>query len=138
MQNDSIQDHLRDLVRLATADANFDPRELSLLLDIGEKHGLGESEVRQLIAAPPRVADRPRVPLLDAVDRLYDLARMALADGVVRDEEVAVIASLATRMGIPDDMSSDFASGLISDVRDARPKSEILSEIESQLKDGQS
>lgn len=128
--------HLRDLVRMAAVDDSIALEELSVLFKIAKRHGMSAEELQQFILASESTESTSTPPdILVAVDRLYDLAVMAHADGKVEAAERQMIGVIAVRLGIPREGSLDFTDGLLQDVAAGMSKDAVLGALSEVLND---
>ncbi len=132
----SLHEHLRDLIQIAVSDAHFAPAEIAVLYSVAGRNGITDADLRQLITTQATPPPTTPIDLVEAIDRLFDLASMVLADGVVEEDEMACLASFAERFGIPKELSRDFAGRLIDDVRSGMPKETLLASVRGQLAGG--
>lgn len=82
---------LSRLIALAYADQNVDVRELELIYSIALERGVPKEALESIMLRPHLVdASLPTTPH-ERVSHLYDLARLVVADEVVRPEERAML-----------------------------------------------
>ena len=95
---DVMKRHFFNLYCLALSDGYLDFKELQTLYDIGVERGITPEQINQWVLTA-NIA--PKVPetLSDKVECLYDLTRMAWADGKIANEEREVIKKCAVRYG---------------------------------------
>ena len=91
--------HLSNLLALAMADGQLHKNEEALLFKLGEKYGLKERQVSNILKSKKKV--ELYVPKKDEekMDQLYDLLTMVYADGVVDDNEVTFCKDVVNRFG---------------------------------------
>lgn len=101
-----ISKSAREVIMVAAqvlmADGVIDEREKQLLASIGEKHGIKIQEMDEILEAIRQglvYVPTPESQSIMALDTLRVAAKMALADGVVTDDEVDAIANLGLQMG---------------------------------------
>lgn len=80
--------HLHNLVALANVDGHLHEDEQKLLYELGEKYGIKEKTVRDLIEH--RAEFKPHVPphFDEKIDQLFDFMLMIMADREIHHKEV--------------------------------------------------
>lgn len=122
-----------DLFTLAIADGFVSPDELSIIYDKGKELGLDQQEVDDAIQNPHRVAFDPPGSLVDAVARLYDLARVLISDGTIDPREVGVLRSFAARFGVQDRLIDQVVSGLVEEVRAGTSREALIESLAKEV-----
>ena len=128
--DESLKWHFFNLYCMALSDTDFDPKEAELLYKIGLEHGLDKTTIDEIVVTSGL---RPEVPATidDKVAYLYDLARMAWADGKIEDEERHVLLKNILRFGFKDENKEQIMNYLIESVRNSKPVNEIMNEIKA-------
>ncbi len=88
--------------QILMADGVIDPREKQLLTNIGVKYGMTDVEIDEVLDSIRQglvYVPKPDSQSVLALETLRVAAKMALADGVVTDDEVDAIANLGLQMG---------------------------------------
>ena len=99
----SIPDHLRQhfyhLYAIALADLHVSPYELEMLISFGNERGITRHEIQGLLLSTvPFHSEVPNDPR-ERIRCLYDMARLALADTVLTDEEHRVLERITLLFG---------------------------------------
>jgi uncharacterized tellurite resistance protein B-like protein len=120
--------HFFNLYCLALSDGYLDFTELQTLYDIGVEHGISPEQINQLVLTA-NIA--PQVPetIAEKVECLYDLSRMAWADGKIEPEERDVIKKCVVRYGFLPENADGIVDYFIESVKENKSKNDILNEI---------
>ena len=111
------------------ADGIIDARELETLYKIGiEQYQLTQEEITSVIRDAGTSLILP-TSLKGKVQFLYNLATIALADGVVDEEELALLKKYTVRMGFEKENVEGIVNYLISSAKDNIPFNDIISNI---------
>ena len=81
-----IKSHFLRLFQMALVDDNFSPLELKKLYLFAEERGIPKEELDKILLTPSENTDIPE-KIETRIEYLYDLARMALADGIIHEDE---------------------------------------------------
>ena len=128
VMDDVLKWHFFNLYCLALSDEQFDFTELQFLYSIGVNHGITPEQINQLVLTAnitPKVPDT----IAEKVECLYDLARMAWADGKIEPEEREIIRKCVMRYGFLPENATEIVDYFIESVKDNKSKEEILHEI---------
>ena len=128
VMDEVLKRHFFNLYCLALSDGYLDFTELQSLYDIGVEHGITSDQINQLVLTA-NIA--PKVPetIEEKVECLYDLARMAWADGKIEPEERDIIKKCVIRYGFLPENATGIVDYLIESVKENKSKNEILNEI---------
>ena len=128
--DDSLKWHFFNLYCMALSDTDFDPREAELLYKIGLEHGLNKSVIDEIVVTSGL---HPVIPqtLEEKVSYLYDLARMAWADGVIEDEERIVLKKYVLRFGFEVNNADGIVDYLLDSVEKGKTLEQLYNEIKS-------
>ncbi|MBQ6208184.1 MAG: hypothetical protein IJK42_00205 [Prevotella sp.] len=126
--DDSLKWHFFNMYCMALSDTDFDPKEAELLYKIGLEHGLDKNVIDEIVVTSGL---RPEIPITmeEKVSYLYDLTRMAWADGKIEGEEQLVLQKNILRFGFKDENKEQIMSYLIESVRNAKSLDQIINEI---------
>ncbi len=128
VMDDVVKRHFFNLYCLALSDGYLDFTELQTLYDIGIEHGITPDQINQLVLTA-NIA--PKVPetIAEKVDCLYDLTRMAWADGKIAQEERDIIKKCVVRYGFLEENATGIVDYFIESVKEKKTKTDILNEI---------
>ena len=126
--DDVMRRHFFNLYCLALSDGYLDFTELQALYDIGVEHGITPDQINHLVLTA-NIA--PQVPdtIAEKVECLYDLTRMAWADGKIEPEEREIIKKCVIRYGFLKENAEGIVDYFIENVNRNKSKKEILNEI---------
>ena len=127
---ESIRWHFFNLYCLALSDAEFNPREKELLYKIGVEHGITEDTINNIVVTSGL---SPVVPetLEDKIHYLYDLTRMAWADGIIEESEKALLRKYILLFGFHDENTEGIMEYFLTSVKDGKTIEQIINEIKS-------
>jgi hypothetical protein len=128
VMDDVLKRHFFNLYCLALSDGYLDFKELQTLYDIGVERGITPEQINQWVLTA-NIA--PKVPetLSEKVECLYDLTRMAWADGKIAQEERDIIKKCVVRYGFLEGNATGIVDYFIKSVKDNKSKTDILNEI---------
>jgi len=120
--------HFFNLYCLALSDEEFDFTERQLLYSIGLEHGYTPEMINEVILT---ANIKPVVPdtLAGKVECLYDLVRLAWADGQVMPEEYELIKKCVIRYGFLPENANGIVDYFVESVKDNKSQKQILDEI---------
>jgi uncharacterized membrane protein YebE (DUF533 family) len=82
---------LTRLLALAYVDQEVDLREVELIYSIARERGIAQEKLEAIMLRPHTISTvLPNEPH-ERVLHLYDLARLVVADGIIKDEERAML-----------------------------------------------
>ena len=129
VMDDVMRRHFFDLYCLALSDGYLDFTELQTLYDIGVERGITPEQIKQWVLTANIAPEVPET-LSDKVECLYDLTRMAWADGKIADEEREVIKKCVVHYGRFMDGNADgIVDYFIESIKENKTKTDILNEI---------
>ena len=126
--DDALKWHFFNLYCLALSDEQFDFSELQTLYTIGVEHGITSEQINQIVLTAnisPTIPDT----IEGKVECLYDLARMAWADGKIEPEEREIIKKCIIRYGFLSENSDGIVDYFIESVKENKSKTDIINEI---------
>lgn len=94
-----VKAHLKNLVALAKVDNFIAKTERELIYRIGERNGLSEESVENIIEETS--TSEAHIPLNDSerFDDLFDLVHLMLVDGIIHESEIDFCMNMAERLG---------------------------------------
>ncbi len=126
--DDSLKWHFFNMYCLALSDDEFDISEKEALYSFGVEHGVTPEQINDVILTTnlsPAIPDT----IEGKIDFLYDLARMAWADGKIEPEERNIIKKCVVRYGFLRENADQIVEYLIEAVKQNKTKKEIINEI---------
>ena len=126
--DDALKWHFFNLYCLALSDEQFDFTELQTLYSIGVEHGITSEQINQIVLTA-NIA--PTIPndINGKVECLYDLTRLAWADGKIAPEEREIIKKCVIRYGFLPDNADGIVDYFIESVKGNKSKTDIINEI---------
>ncbi|NBW37542.1 MAG: TerB family tellurite resistance protein [Cytophagia bacterium] len=91
------KNHIKSLLALANADGHMHDSEVALLFKIGQKYGLKDWQVQNLVDSTEKFELTVPDNFNDRMNLLYDLLLMVYADGVVEQREIDFCEDVAKR-----------------------------------------
>ena len=125
---DSLVWHFFNLYCLAVSDNEFDFRERQTLYEIGIEHGITADKINEFVLT---ANINPVIPqdLKTQITYLYDLVRLAWADGKIEPEERNIIKKCIIRYGFLPENVDYIADYLIECVKSNKNVEEIINGI---------
>ncbi|MCR9289970.1 MAG: hypothetical protein NXI23_21555 [Bacteroidetes bacterium] len=125
----ATKSHFLNLFSIALSDSTMDPIELKMLYNIGLEKGIKKEEVDFIINNPHKVRFYKPLTNLEALEQLYDLIRMVLADGIIDPRELTVCSTIAEKLGFQKENIPDLIDYLIEEKRKNVDKDKLISKI---------
>ena len=135
----NIQKHLRVLIRLSMVDNDFDEAERNYIYSIGKVHGIGESEINEMIKEVsddknPEPIHYQALSVEERFSFLYDAIQVMKIDRVIHMSEIKLCERIAERMGYKTQVIKSLSSRIYSDPKITTNKSVLLKESNKFLK----
>jgi len=127
MSNLEIQSNLLRLYQIANANLEFHANELTFLYNYSIERGVNEEELKRILHSPPSILIVPE-KIDTKVEYLYDLTKMALADGNIDDDEKTLLRKFAITFGFELSDIDELLSELESSAKQNKTLSEILNQ----------
>ena len=129
VMDDVMRRHFFNLYCLALSDGYLDFSELQTLYDIGVEHGITPDQINQVVLTA-NIARQVPETIAEKVECLYDLTRMAWADGKIAQEEREVIKKCVVNYGQFMEGNADgIVDYFIKSIKENKTKTDILNEI---------
>jgi uncharacterized tellurite resistance protein B-like protein len=93
------KNHIRNLISLAKADDHMHKKEIELLYRIGDRYGLKDWQVKNVLDSKEKFELNVPDNYNDRMNLLYDLILMVYADEIVEDREIKFCEDVAKRFG---------------------------------------
>jgi uncharacterized membrane protein YebE (DUF533 family) len=101
---------LSTLVKLSRIDDYFDQMELTFLIKIGDRLGLGNNTVEHIIKNPKEGAFKPPKSEQDRMNILYYMLFLMKIDTVISEPEKEMVYHYGFKLGFSKPMLEDFIS----------------------------
>ena len=120
------------LYQMLLADAEVHPNELELLYQIGkEKGGISEEDIQRAIFSPNTIISLDSLSDDDRIEYLYNLSRIAWADGKIDDKEKAILQDASKRLGFAEENSGEISEFLLEQAKEKKSIEEVLQTIKN-------
>jgi uncharacterized tellurite resistance protein B-like protein len=120
------------LYQMLLADAEVHPNELELLYQIGkEKGGITEEEIQRAIFSPNTFVSLESLSDDDRIEYLYNLSRMALADGNIDSKEKEILQEASRQLGFAEENVLEISEFLLAQAKEKRLFEEVLQTIKN-------
>ena len=93
--------HVRNLIKMASADGHVDDVEKDFLNKVAKKDGVEPEEVQHIIDHPNDYSFTPPATKEDRHAQLLNLTIMMMIDDVIDDHEMAMLKKFAIGLGYP-------------------------------------
>jgi uncharacterized tellurite resistance protein B-like protein len=94
------KNHIKNLLALAKADDHMHKKEIELLFRIGDRYGLKDWQVKNLMESKEQFKLNIPDNFNDRMNLLYDLILMVYADEKVEKREIEFCQDVAKRFGL--------------------------------------
>ena len=109
--------HIMNLIKLAKADGIISRQESGLLVKIGEKNGISEEEVFEMVEVSDDFFYNKPANDTERFNQMYDLVEMMAIDGVVDDKEISYTIEIAEKMGIRKSVAWILVNKLVEGIK---------------------
>jgi uncharacterized tellurite resistance protein B-like protein len=132
MMNENDKKMFLGLYQMLLADAEVHPSELKLLYEIGkEKGGISENEIQLALFSPNTFVSLDSLNDDERIEYLYNLSRMAWADGKIEDSERETLQEASKRLGFAKENVEEIIEFLLEQAKDKKPFKEVLQTIKN-------
>lgn len=124
--------HFFILYCMALSDADFAVAEREMLYTIGIENGITPEALNQFITGIGLTSNiKPLIPAntKDKVAVLYDLARMAWADGVIEESERVLLKKYVLLFGFLESNADEIVTFLLDAIKNEVSLESILSQL---------
>jgi len=130
--NDLEKKMFLGLYQMLLADAEVHPKELELLYHIGkEKGGITEEEIQNAIFSPNTLQSLESMDDEERIEYLYNLARIAWADGMIDQREIEILKEASKRLGFAAENLDEISDFLIQQAKESKTITEVLTVIKN-------
>ncbi len=120
--------HFFNLYCMALSDSDFDPRESEVLYQIGLQYGIDKSVINDIIVTSGLRPVQPHT-LEEKVRYLYDLSKMAWADGIIEGSERDLLQKTVIRFGFEESNANAIVDYMLGSVKEGKSIEQVLTEI---------
>ena len=126
--DENLKSHFLSLYCLTVSDNDVHPKELETLYNIGLEYGIPKSEIQSIVLQPNNAKVTPGT-IEEKVAYLYNLTRIAYADGKIAKEEKELIKRYSIKFGFPEENSNAIVEYFLTSVKDGKSVNDILQEL---------
>jgi len=120
------------LYQMLLADSEVHPKELEILYEIGKnKGGISENEIQQAIFSPNRLISLENLNDDERIEYLYNLSRIAWADGKIDEKEFDTLMDATKRLGFNEKNVKEISEFLINQAKENKSFEEVLQTIKN-------
>lgn len=124
--NNVSKENFLNLIQVAKADGVVDKSELEMLHRMGTHLGLTVAEIDNLIQSKDLKVYTPPFEMEKKFHQLYDVAAMALADGVLYKNEISMIKRLALATSFNEKDADRVVNLLINGIKYKKSEEELF------------
>ncbi|MDR3285828.1 MAG: hypothetical protein LBT27_00105 [Prevotellaceae bacterium] len=130
--NEKLKQHFLGLYQMILSDTEVHPKELELLYLIGKEKGVSEQEIQNAIFSPTNLFSFESLSNDDEkIGYLFDLARMAWADGVLDPVERECMINAGKRLGFSEERTADITNFLLEQAENGRSVRDVFETIKT-------
>jgi len=120
------------LYQMMLVDAEVHPTELELLYQIGkEKGSISEEEIHRAIFSPNTFVSQESLSDEDRIEYLYNLSRIAWADGKIEENEKIFLQDTSRRLGFAEENVKEITGFLLEQAKEKKTVREVLQTIKN-------
>ena len=129
--NDNEKKMFLNLYQMVLADDEVHPKELELLYQIGREHDMSEEEIQQAIFSSSTFASMEDLSDDEKIKHLYNLARIAWADGKIDEKEEETLQKASMRLGFAEENAVEISEFLLEQAKEKKSFEKILETIKN-------
>lgn len=115
--NETLKSHFLRIWCMIVADGDVDQNELALMYQLGDEYGLSRVDVQDAILSGGNITTFSEDPI-EKIHYLYDLSRMAWADGNLHEKEKSLLCDYANLFGFNPEIVSSFVDALLQNAKE--------------------
>ncbi|SHJ27204.1 Uncharacterized conserved protein, tellurite resistance protein B (TerB) family [Tangfeifania diversioriginum] len=120
------------LYQMLLADEEVHPNEIAILYQIGKEKGdISEEEIQRAIFSPNTFVSNENLSDDDRIEYLYNLSRIAWADGRIDDREKEILQEASKRLGFANENVVEISEFLLKQAKAEKSFEEILQIIKN-------
>lgn len=108
-----LKGHFLNLYMVALSDNNFDEKELTEILKIGEEKGISKEEFEKIIINPTSIKIHIPTDFISKIKLLYDFARVIWSDRRIEEVEEISFIKYSIKFGFDKEESEELFDWLI-------------------------
>jgi len=120
------------LYQMLLSDAEVHPKELEMLYQIGKAKGcVSEEEIQRAVFSPNSFVSLDSLSDHDRIEYLYNLSRIAWADGKIDNKEKEVLQEASRRLGFAEENVIEISEFLLEQAKGEKSVEEVLQTIQN-------
>jgi uncharacterized tellurite resistance protein B-like protein len=123
--------HLYNLLCIAMADSEMDPRELAMIYQFAQRGGMAVEEIKSCIENPHQLRAHQPEDEVQLLGQLHDLASLVMADGKIDVREIGVLREVVKRFGLEDSAIDALVEAVVERVQQGVPRDVVIQELKS-------
>jgi len=129
--SEKIKAHFLRLYQMAICDDDFSTQELKMLYKSAEERGVSPKYLDEILLNP--INSKSLIPetLEEKVESLYDLTTMVWMDGIVTENEYAMLEKYVAMFGFVEENIKDIVDYFIESVKQGKMKTDILNDLKN-------
>lgn len=127
--DEGLKAHFLSLYQLTLSDNEVHPKELETLYQIGLEYGISKEEIQAIVLSPTQEVMIAPNTLEEKVAYLYNLTRIANADGKIVDEEKELIGKYVIKFGFPQENASAIVDYFLDSFKQGKTINNLLEEL---------
>jgi uncharacterized tellurite resistance protein B-like protein len=131
---EEVKSYFKSLYRMMLSDDDIHEQELSMLYQLAIDKGIPEQDIDNFLGEPLDDDDMftPHDTLIK-IEYLYDLARMAWADGNVDDREKQTLVHFCTSFGFAEENIPLIIEFLLEEAKRGASKQSVMEQVKQTL-----
>jgi uncharacterized tellurite resistance protein B-like protein len=128
---EKLKAHFLRLYQMAICDDDFSTQELKMLYKSAEERGVSPKDLDEILLNPINTKLLIPETIEEKVESLYDLTTMVWMDGVVTENEYAMLEKYVAMFGFVEENVKDIVDYFIESVKQGKTKTDILNDLKN-------
>ncbi len=120
---------LATLIKMSAVDGKIDDAEWKIIEKVAEKYGFDEEALKYLKKNYENYSLDTPFSLEERIQQLYDLTRLAFADGHLEFKELRLLLRSVLGLGFPPDKAESVFEAAVNSVKNNEPKEKFFAVI---------
>ena len=134
VKKELLESHLKNLWEVAMSDGHIDDREVKLLYQIADRHGVGRGRVNKIKKNMNEIDFFKPDNDQERFDQIYDLVMMMMADSEIDENEMRVCNKYAEKLGFDKRIVDELVYSISSNITVGNNPEETKERIKFMLK----
>jgi uncharacterized tellurite resistance protein B-like protein len=122
------------LIRISISDGTINLSETKLLNELGKELGLTADEIRNLTESTRKSDYMPPFELAKRFEQVYNIVKMALADGMINKNEMKLASNFAEKSGFKESEIPKLLVLLIGGIKEGKGLEFLYKEFKKENK----